>query len=259
MKCTSLVLLVVFFAVVLSLAFIARRRAVSLRFSNNHARIIHLTYKTRGAVPNHIWAQYEKYAPDFQVSFADDAECEMAVARFSDAALSRYKSLKNSAHRADLYRYCVLYESGGLYFDIKTLLTRPVREMFSNDEDSFVTLSLIGHAEPGPKCVYQGILKFPPKSPIMLSAINDAIAKPPANYLDYTRRMYEIVRRHVDRRELATGIYKVDNSLGSLHVFKEYATDDCTKRDRHRRCRIDVLNHDGDVMCTVRDPSYPWV
>ena len=257
MKCAS-ILLVVLFAVMSSIVFAARRRVVSLRLGNNHARIIYLTYKSRKAVPNHIWAQYKRYAPEFTIRFADDMECEKAVARFSDAALLRYKSLRHSAHRADLYRYCVLYETGGLYFDIKTLLTRPVRDMYLHDEDSFVTLSLIGHAEPGPKCVYQGILKFPPRSPIMLSAIYDTIAKPPANYLDYTRRMYEIVRRHVDCRELSTGIYKVDSS-GFLHVFKEYATDDCTKRDRHGRCRIDVLNHDGDVMCTVRDPSYPWV
>ena len=94
---------------------------------------IYLTFKSAERVPHHIWQQYQQLAPEYDYEFYDDGACIESLLPFGDAVLNRYHSMQTPAHRCDLWRYCMLYQYGGVYMDIKTLLKRPVSDIFQED------------------------------------------------------------------------------------------------------------------------------
>ena len=58
---------------------------------------------------------------DFQREFYDDARCEAYMEMMlGSTALRRYRNLVMGAHRADFFRYVLLFFHGGVYMDIKS-------------------------------------------------------------------------------------------------------------------------------------------
>ena len=92
--------------------------------------LIYLSYRSAETVPGYIWDQFRTYAPHYDIQFYDDERCLRSLRPFGESVLRCYQSLTEPAHRCDLWRYCMLYQTGGVYLDIKTILTRPVSEMF---------------------------------------------------------------------------------------------------------------------------------
>ena len=75
-------------------------------------------------VPTH--ALLGEHAAGYKHTVADDDACEAFIASQFPHALHAFRRLKN-AHKADLWRYRVLYVHGGVYLDIKTVLHQPLR------------------------------------------------------------------------------------------------------------------------------------
>lgn len=45
-----------------------------------------------------------------------------------------FKKLKHQAHKADIFRYCILYEFGGIYVDADSIILQPINpSLFDND------------------------------------------------------------------------------------------------------------------------------
>lgn len=60
--------------------------------------------------------------PDFLHCFADDQACRGFIAqRFPKRVLDAYDTLVPGAFKSDFWRYCILYELGGYYADVKSL------------------------------------------------------------------------------------------------------------------------------------------
>jgi len=58
--------------------------------------------------------------PEFDHYLYDDADCrEFIKTEFEPEVLEAYDQLVPGAYKADLWRYCVLYKTGGIYLDIK--------------------------------------------------------------------------------------------------------------------------------------------
>ena len=58
--------------------------------------------------------------PEFDHYLYDDADCRAFIKNHYDAeVLETYDQLIPGAYKADLWRYCVLYKTGGIYLDIK--------------------------------------------------------------------------------------------------------------------------------------------
>ena len=58
--------------------------------------------------------------PDISFYLYDDKDCrEYIKANFDNPVLEAYDKLKPGAYKADLWRYCILYQYGGAYLDIK--------------------------------------------------------------------------------------------------------------------------------------------
>jgi mannosyltransferase OCH1-like enzyme len=61
-----------------------------------------------------------KQNPEFEHRLFDDADCRAFIKNNYDSdVLDAYDRLVPGAYKADLWRYCVLYKTGGVYLDIK--------------------------------------------------------------------------------------------------------------------------------------------
>lgn len=77
--------------------------------------------------------------PDYNYSFFDHEDRRSFIrTHFEEDVLHAFDQLKIGAFKADLWRYCVLYVHGGVYTDIDTICTYPLRKVIDK-KDNFVS------------------------------------------------------------------------------------------------------------------------
>ena len=169
--------------------------------------VVHVTYSSLDAVPEQAWDQFRRWAADHTVRFYDDAACVAYLSAHFAELMPRYAALKKPAHRADLFRYAVLYREGGVYLDVKTLLVRPLADAFPDRRAVYSVLSKWGDR------VHQGILAAPARHPLFRELL-DLLARTPQKEVDadfhvFCKQMY--AKRHAHNvtlfreREVAAG------------------------------------------------------
>ena len=93
---------------------------------------VHLESKMHDAVQS--WLNLN---PSYEYRFHDDADqIEFLRNYFDKRVLEAYLKLKEGAFRADLWRYCILYEFGGVYVDVDAVCLAPLND-FINSEIEF--------------------------------------------------------------------------------------------------------------------------
>ena len=82
----------------------------------------------------------KKENPEFEHRLFDDADCRAYIEEnFSADVVEAYDRLLPGAYKADLWRYCVLYKTGGVYLDIKFQCEPGFSLMeFTKDNETFV-------------------------------------------------------------------------------------------------------------------------
>jgi mannosyltransferase OCH1-like enzyme len=84
--------------------------------------IIYQTWSTKDLPPKmaECVARLKKSNPEFDHYLYDDEDCRNFIKNeFEPEVLEAYDQLVPGAYKADLWRYCVLYKTGGIYLDIK--------------------------------------------------------------------------------------------------------------------------------------------
>jgi mannosyltransferase OCH1-like enzyme len=82
---------------------------------------------------NHI----RRVNPEYQYRFYSNDDCDDYISTyFSKEILSAYRSINSSygAARADLFRYLVIYQEGGVYLDLKSSTTLPLSTVLLDDD-----------------------------------------------------------------------------------------------------------------------------
>lgn len=225
-----------------------------------------LTYTSRSDVPQKVWDGLKKYAVGYNIRFFNDDDCVRYLTdHFDPSIIERYNQITQGAHRADLWRYCVLYREGGLYIDIKTVLTRPLSEFIPNDHNASVLSSI-------PQTVYQGILSVPsPGDEVMRTCIAHILKTPQRHldskmlaylnrqsygYLMITGALYDAISESTDIKNLKQG------RNGNWTLFQEVCDDsNCTggiKKDRNGNC-CNIMGVDGELVARTRYSDFPWV
>lgn len=105
-------------------------------------RIIHQIYFTSppSAPPPEIRSSIESIRalnPDWSHQLYDQAAMQEFIARhYGQRMLRLYLRIEPlyGAARADLFRYLLLYKLGGVYLDVKSCMTRPLREVIRSDD-----------------------------------------------------------------------------------------------------------------------------
>ena len=113
--------------------------------------------------------RFRRLNHDYSFSFFDDQQ----MARYMDAnyaghpILKVFKDLRMPVMKADIWRYCILLREGGIYCDIKSTLTVPLRELLHEDPSeliSFEDLNWRDLLHPGPYADPEIFLPAPPQS-----------------------------------------------------------------------------------------------
>jgi mannosyltransferase OCH1-like enzyme len=193
-----------------------------------------------------------RFAPEYEHMLYDDKDiAEFLTKYFVPDVLHAFHTLKLGAHKADLFRYCVMYIKGGVYLDIKTELIKPIHDLF--EEGSINTVISRVSTE-----IYQGVIAAPPGQSIFLSLI-EAITRrchdPPYNLFIIDFMRYVTWDVGVDPKEgLNTG------SRFKYHLLKETCSDnpsDCEDGlDRYNKCCNIYSSSKKEIKTRYAD--YPW-
>ena len=91
---------------------------------------IYQTWHTK-TLPQHMLEAVNKLKqrhPRFEYFLFDDNDCrQFIIKHFDNNVVKAFDSLIPGAYKADLWRYCVLYITGGIYLDIKYYCTNSFR------------------------------------------------------------------------------------------------------------------------------------
>lgn len=214
------------------------------------------THIDAGAIPDLLGSHAEGYE---RTVFRDD-ECAAFIAEHFPRARSAWERL-TGAHKADLWRYCVLYVHGGVYLDIKTVVHQPLDRIFPTRADKPTWYAVACDSK---KCLYNGVLASPPRNPIFLTLIDHIVeTAPPRRYLDYVNHFKRAVEDAYGRVRGA-GVFEAADSR--LVVRQERcAMTECSKmrkkrQDRHNLCcnLYDRAIDPRRPIITIRDSDYPW-
>lgn len=119
-------------------------------------KIIHQTYHSKTFPPeileniNHLKA----LNPDWEYRVYDDDDITNYITRYYPELLNIYNKINPiyGAARADFFRYILIYNEGGVYLDIKSSLTKPLKDIL-NIEDRY----LLCHWQNEPGEIHQNI------------------------------------------------------------------------------------------------------
>jgi mannosyltransferase OCH1-like enzyme len=109
--------------------------------------------------------------PEFKHYLYDENECrEFIKNNFDENVVNAYDSLIPSSYKSDLWRFCVLYTNGGIYFDIKYTCVNGFKFISLTEKEHF-TKDAIQTGE----STYTALLVMLPKNDIMLKCINQIV------------------------------------------------------------------------------------
>lgn len=218
-------------------------------------RQVFMTIRNKSQIPDKVKENWKQYFGTIPLVIFDDDEAEAYIKRyFTEQVVQAYRKLRG-AHRADLFRYCLLYQYGGVYLDIKSKLTHPIESFIDFDslENRFYTA-----LSTTPGTIYQGIIATPPGSPIMLRAIQAIVRTPklaPKFYYHvFTTQLYRILLDET-KVPLNPGENELRNG-GKLILLSETCQPLCATPDRYGKCcKLELF---GNKVMDVRWPDYPW-
>ena len=113
---------------------------------------------------------YIELNPEYEYRIFDDNDSRLfIIEHFNDDPniLRAYDMLISGAFKADLFRYCYLYINGGCYFDCKSILRKPLREII-NPSDDFILCKDIG------KGYYNAIMMSVPRNYFIMNLITES-------------------------------------------------------------------------------------
>ena len=226
---------------------------------------IYLTFYDKKIIPKYVYKNIKKYCKGFEIKIFDDLECISFLQKYYGDTIIKLFNTLEGAYKADLFRYCILYLWGGLYFDIKTNFQKDISKIFSlTENNSFYTVlgaklkENDGITDTKP-CIYQGILVTSPRNPILLDNINYIIQNHPTKYYtEYVVYFYKSLQK-LCRKKLKPGNNILQNKWKCMLLNEEckVCKSNEKKCDKYNfQCKI--VNEKKELMFLTRYYDYPW-
>ena len=175
-------------------------------------------------IPDWVRQKWTTLNPQFTYKFFNDADArEFLVSHYSADHLDLFDRLKENKYKADLFRYCYLYQYGGIYADIDM---EPLVQLddFLHPSTKFFTV-WSGHSWNG-RHLCQGYIAVTPKHPIMKRAIEQMLTVGTsfetigAPFLTHpTNQLYEIVNDILPSHSVNQGLF--DTDVGGIQLAIE--------------------------------------
>ena len=95
-------------------------------FGKTHARVLE---------------KFRALNPEFDFAFFDRNERDAYMAEFyaNHPILEVYKRAKIGSMKVDIWRYCIIFERGGLYFDINKCIEAPLNQIIRLNDESIIS------------------------------------------------------------------------------------------------------------------------
>lgn len=229
---------------------IAQKETIPPILRTNTYDTLFLTARSREDVPKYVFERFQKFAQGFHIKFYNDDDALESIKPFGDTVLQVFNSL-TGAHRADLWRYCMLFKYGGVYTDIKTVFTRPLRSIL-DDRYCYTVRNMNCLRSTHPNGIHQGFLACKKYNPVMHNVLMNVLEdwRPTRHHYDHFLKQF--YRTLSDRGSVNVGANdngwylwqeKIDASLGTVH-------------DRYGFLPLAFCDADDKVMMICRDPNY---
>ena len=186
--------LVLSFLIVITILFLILYK---IKQKSQIPNVIIQTYSDKSKIPNKVFANIKKFAPNYSHIVYDDEECySFLLNEFGHETANVFKNLKKGPHKADLFRYCYLYRNGGIYLDVKTELIKPINSIFTSKSRNYTVLSK------NKGQIYQGIIACASNNPILKELINYIInnSKEIKDYHVFTKDFFDKLQSHIYKR-----------------------------------------------------------
>jgi len=216
-------------------------------------KLIHQTYSNITKIPRKIEENMNEFASDYKRKVYDDNECRSIIKKYFHHKVAQSFEILQGPHRADLFRYCILYLFGGVYADIKTELIKNLNTIINHDENmTFIVLNFQKNH------IYNGIIATPPRNSIFLDLISFMIANNRTHFYHlFCLNFFDRVKQDIGSFD-RSGLVRGDNK--KYYVFQENCSQNCAKCydgcDRHGLCCY-VMDK-GKAIIKTRYADYPW-
>ena len=204
-------------------------------------------------IPSIIEDGWSNYFKGTRILF-NDTDCIRFLEKYYDREyVDKYNQIKLGAHKADLFRYAWLYINGGIYCDIKTVLIKPLEDIFYDNRCAYFVKT-------GKTRIYNGIIATPPRNPIIFDLLTNVFEfYNDDEYLTIVQNGYTILSKYVDRT-----IHLGYNKTMYAHVpdfvmFEEsyFTPNHCNNNvDRHNVCSF-MTDGVRNKMIKIREHTYP--
>lgn len=141
-----------------------------------------MTYKSNkihpriGRVIEQNMKKMKKYTIDF---YDDQTALSFLYTHFPNRVGDAYVKVVPGAYKADLFRYCCLYITGGVYLDINKRLLHPLHVFH---EQLSINTQLVLVLDIGGKGFFQAFIMVNPKHPFLLECIQQCVSNIESNY-----------------------------------------------------------------------------
>jgi Glycosyltransferase sugar-binding region containing DXD motif len=188
-----------------------RRHKKNQQLSTDIPMVIYQTYNSRDLIPKKVDKNFRQFAPKYERIIFDDADClAFLEEHYHPAVIEAFQKL-SGPHKADLFRYALLYLYGGVYLDIKTELLVPLDQIFPPKSTSthmmaYSALTTLGREKT--PAIYQGVLATPGGNPVFLRAVQHLVEekKPLLEYLSVVKKFYGIIADYTQQSRLKPGL-----------------------------------------------------
>jgi mannosyltransferase OCH1-like enzyme len=146
---------------------------------------IYQTWKTK-ELPSNIQNQIDimmKLNKDYKRFLYDDNDIDKYIKEnYSERIYNAYCKLNIGAAKADLWRYLILYQFGGIYLDIDSIIKTDLNKIIKDNDEFIIS------REKNKGILLQWFFIVKPQHPVLLKIINkviDNIEKKVSNDLMY--------------------------------------------------------------------------
>jgi inositol phosphorylceramide mannosyltransferase catalytic subunit len=140
----------------------------------NIPKIIWQTYKSHDGIPKeaHMWMKsWQIQNPSWKQEFCNDQDIRQHISiHFGPRYLEVFDSFPLGVMRADFWRYCILYQFGGVYTDMDTICKQPIETWLPPHKGLVVSL------ESNHRCMCQWTIAASPRHPALKVLLDDIVA-----------------------------------------------------------------------------------
>lgn len=186
-------------------------------------RHIYQCYKNKEGVPNKIIDNIKNLNPNWEYHFYDDKMCiEFLKEHYGQQYVDKFNNIKSGAHKADLWRNCILYMYGGVYVDIDLEMLVPFDTIIDNETFIIPYTNTTTTKVVNANNIYNALIMTKPKHPIIYDTIQ-RLMKTSVEHMEYdylvnVRRMKYAVKKFLKTKKLKTKSY-IDNKTKILHEY----------------------------------------